>query len=173
MRLKINVIFLTFVYKIYFQKNIFFLKGRITREKGNKMSMYTSFPPQNIVRDYDQSQGTTHPTDLSYQILRDYHIRYITVQNSAVRPIGVAITLYLSGPTPPILFTLAAGEIRHLGINTQGGPPQFIWLLDVQTSMPTGGSTILRSDANDFVIRDGLNKQWVQSFRRPSYSAAH
>ena len=137
------------------------------------MSMYSSFPTQNIVRDYDKSQGTTHPTDLSYQIIRDYNLRYITVQNSSPRPVAFAITTYLNGPTPPILATLAGGEIKHLGINTQGGPPQYIWLLGVQTSLPTGPPTPLRSDANDFVIRDGMNMQWVQAFVRPSFSAGH
>ncbi len=135
--------------------------------------MYSSQPNHNIVRDYDKSQGTTHPTDLSYQILRDYHVRYITVQNSCTRPFGVAITPYLSGPTPNILFTLAAGEIKHLGINSQGGPPQYIWILDVQTQMPVGAPTCIRSDSNDLVIRDGLNKAWIQFFSRPSYSAAN
>lgn len=136
------------------------------------MSHYTSQPNHNIVRDYDKSQGTTHPADLSYQIVRDYNLRYITVQNSATRPIGVAITPYLSGPTPPILFTLAAGEIKHLGINSHGAPPQYIWLLSIQTKMPSGAPTVIRSNANDLVIRDGLNKQWIQFFYRPSYSAA-
>ena len=136
------------------------------------MSMYSAQPDHNIVRDYDKAQGTTHPTDLSYQIIRDYGIRYITIQNSATRPVAFAITPYLSGPTPPILATLAAGEIKHLGINSQGGPPQYIWILDVQTKMPVGAPTCLRRDANDFVLRDGMNKWWVQFFKRPSYSPA-
>ena len=137
------------------------------------MSMYSSFSTQNIVRDYNKVQGTTHPTDLSYQIIRDINLRYITVQNSSVRPIAFAITTYLNGPTPPILSTLTAGEIKHLGINTHGGPPQYIWLLGVQTTLPTGPPALIRSDANDLVVRDGLNMQWVQFFVRPSYSAAH
>ena len=137
------------------------------------MSMYSSFPTQNIVRDYDESQGTTHPTDLSYQIVRDYNLRYITVQNSSTHPVGFAITTYINGPTPEILSALAGGEIKHLGINTHGGPPQYIWLLDVQTLLPLGPPTLIRSDANDFVARQGVNMWWIQFFSRPSYSAAH
>lgn len=136
------------------------------------MSMYSAQNNHNIVRNYDKAQGTTHPADLSYQTIRDYNIRYITVENSSSRPIGVAITPYLSGPTPPILFTLAGGEIKHLGINTHGGPPQYIWLLDVQTHQPSGNATHIRSNSNSLVIRDGLNKQFIQFFIRPSYSAA-
>ena len=135
--------------------------------------MYSHLPDSNIRRDYDKAQGTTHPTDLSYQIIRDTGLRYITVQNSSPRPVGFAITTYINGPTPPILASLAGGEIKHLGINSHGGPPQFIWVLDVQTHMPISEPTSLRSDAQDFVLRDGVNKWWVQSFRRPSFSPAH
>lgn len=128
-------------------------------------------PVHNIVRDYNKAQGTTHPTDLSYQIIRDTGLRYVNVQNSSVRGIGCAVTTYSSGPTPPILFTLGPGEIKHLGINSQGGPPQFLWLLDLQTKLPVGENVILKSNSNDFVLRDGLNKWYVQTFIS-SYSAA-
>ena len=137
------------------------------------MSKYSSQPNLSLVRDYDKAQGTTHPTDLSYQIIRDYNIRYITVQNSSPRPVGFAITPYLSGPTPPILKSLAGGEIVHLGINSHGGPPQHIWILDVQTQMPVGAPTCIRSTSQDLVLRDGVNMWWVQFFSRPSFSAAH
>jgi len=137
------------------------------------MSRYSSFPEKNIVRDYNEAQGTINPADLSYQIIRDYNIRQITVQNSAPRPMAFAITTYLSGPTPPILSTLYPGEIEYLGINSHGSTPQYIWLLDAQTSLPIGPTTSIRSNSNDLVIRDGLNKAWIQFFRSPSYSAAH
>ena len=119
------------------------------------------------------AQGVTHPTDLSYQIIRDYGLRYITVQNSATRPMAVDIVSYISGPTPPIQFILSPGEIKHIGINSHGGPPQFIWLLGIQTSAPVGQPALIRSNAQDLVIRDGLNKAWVHFFTRPSFSAAH
>jgi hypothetical protein len=137
------------------------------------MSMYSQFKTRNIVRDYDKAQGTTHPTDLSYQIIRDYNLRYITVQNSATRPVAFAITTYYSGPTPPIGSVLEGGEIKHLGINSHGEHSQYIWLLGVQTGLPTGPPSLIRSNANDLVVRDGLNMQWIQFFRRPSYAAAH
>lgn len=133
--------------------------------------MYSAQPNHSLVRNWNQSQGVTHPTDLSYQIIRDYGLRYVSIQNSSTRPIGVAVMSYMSGPVPPILFTLAAGEIRPLGINSHGGPPQYLWLLDVQTQQPVGTPTILASDGQDFVLRDGVNKWWVQKFKRASYSA--
>ena len=126
----------------------------------------------NIVRDFDKVQGTTHPTDLSYQIRRDIGVRYITVENSSPYPIGVAIMPYMSGETPRINFILERGEIRHLGINSHGGPPQFIWLLDVNTKLPVGESTMTQRNSNSFVIRQGLNKYFIQLFQRPSYRAA-
>jgi len=127
----------------------------------------------NIVRDYNKLQGTTHPSDLAYQIIRDYHNRYVTVENSSPRPIGVGITSYCTGPVPPILFTLAGGEIRHLAINTRGGPMQYMWILDLQTKKSVSNSYPFRTDGNQFVLRDGLNKWFVQTFKRASYSAAH
>jgi hypothetical protein len=126
----------------------------------------------NIVRDYDKVQGTTHPSDLSYQIIRDYNLRYVTIENSSTRPIGIAINTYGTGPVPPILFTLVGGEIKHLGVNDHGGPMQFIWMLDLQTKQPVGSPAPLRSNSNQFVLRDGLNKWFVHYFGRPSYSAA-
>ncbi len=126
----------------------------------------------NIIRSWEMSQGVSSAQDLSYQIIRDYNIRYITVQNSSPHPVGVGITTYISGPTPQIRFMLAAGEIKHLGINSIGSPMQYIWLLDVQTSLPVSEPTALRTDANDFVLRNGINKWFVQFFHRPSYAAA-
>lgn len=136
------------------------------------MSAYSSQPNHNIVRDWNKAQGTTHPSDLAYQIPRDIGIRYITVQNSSVRPIGAAITTYSSGQVPPILFTLAPGEIKHLGINSHGDVIQFIWMIDLQTKLPVGEVTAIRSNAQDLVLRDGLNKWFVHFFARPSFSAS-
>ena len=134
--------------------------------------MYSFQPSYSITRDWNKLQGTSHASDLTTQIIRDYNSRYITIENSSPRPIGVAITPYISGPTPPILFTLAGGEIKHLGINSQGGPAQSIWMLDVQTHKPVGNPTVLRRDANSFVLRDALSKWYVHFFKRASYAAA-
>ena len=136
------------------------------------MSQYSTVPVHNITRDYNKAQGTSHPTDLAYQIPRDIGVRYVTVENSAIRPVGCAITSYASGPTPPILFTLAPGEIKHIGINSHGGPPQFLWPIDLQTKLPVGENVIFQSISNQYVLRDGINKWWVQAFSRPSLSAA-
>lgn len=125
----------------------------------------------NIVRDYNKAQGITHPGDLSYQIIRDYHIRHVSIENSGTRPIGVAITPYINGPIPKIRFTLDAGEIKHVGINSQGGPAQMIWMLDPQSGKPVNHPECLRRDANSFVLRDGLNKWYIQFFKFPSYHA--
>ena len=137
------------------------------------MAMYSNFGNYNIVRDYNKVQGTTHPSDLSYQIIRDYHVRQISIQNSDFRPIGCAITTYMNGPTPPILFTLAGGEIKTLAINPHtNGPPQWLWLLNTETKQPVGPPSILQNNSNTFVIRQGLNKTFVHNFSFPSYSAA-
>lgn len=128
--------------------------------------------PQNIVRDWNKAQGITHPTDLSIQIYRDYNIRHVSVQNSATRPVGIAVTAYASGPIPSILKVMNAGELLELGINSQGQAPQYLWLLDVETGKPLGKPDLFERIANDFVIRAGLNKWYVSHFIRPSYSPA-
>lgn len=129
-------------------------------------------PVHNITRDWAKAQGMSHPTDSAYQIRRDVGLRYVTVENSAVRPIGCAVTTYSSGETPPILFSLAPGEIKHLGINSHGGPPQFLWMLDLTTGLPVGENAIFQTNSNQMVLRDGLNKWYVHYFSRPSYAAA-
>jgi hypothetical protein len=134
--------------------------------------MYTSLPKHSRVVDYNKIQGTTHPTDLHVQIIRDYNVRHVSIENSSTRPIGIAVTTYVSGPTPPILHSLAPSEIKHLGINSQGGPPQYLWILDLDTKKVVGKPSILRRDANSFVLRDGVNKWWVQFFKFPSVAAA-
>ena len=127
--------------------------------------------PLNQVRDYNVTQGMSHPSNL--QILRDYGVRYVTVENSSTEPIGVAISASgLPERVPPINFSLAGGEIRHLGINSFGGPMQFIHIIDLQTKRRVADPYAFRTDANQFVLRDGINKWFVHSFKRPSYSPA-
>ena len=134
--------------------------------------MYSIWGTYNQIVDYNKLQGTTNPADLSYQIVRDINSRYITVENSAQRPVSVAITTYISGPKPQVLFTLAAGEIKHLGINSHGSTPQYIWILGYETGEPVSQPTSIRSNSNQLVLRDGINSWFVHFFSRPSFAAA-
>lgn len=147
----------------------------------------------NVTRDYNIAQGVSNPADLSTRPPRDINLRYVTVENSSPeKPVGIAITdahyrgvpdpnannvLFTPlGPVnfkpPPIKFSLAPGEIRHLGINTIGSPMQFIHILDLSTKAYLGDPCPFRTDANQFVLREGINKWFVQGFHRPSYAAA-
>ena len=134
--------------------------------------MYTSQPTYNITRSWNKAQGMTSPTDQAYQIPRDIGLRHVSIENSSVRPISIAITSYISGPVPPILTTLYASEIKDIGINSHSGPPQFLWLLDPYSGKIVGEPVIIRSNSNQFVLRDGVNKWWVHFFSRPPYAAA-
>ncbi len=133
-------------------------------------------PPQphlaNNVLDYNKLQGTNNPTDLSIQILRDTNYRYITIQNSSYRPVGIGITTYYTGTVPSIRFIVEPGLTRYLGINSQGEPAQYVWPLDPETGRQVGNPSILSAMSNDFVLRDGINGWNVQKFTRPSYRAA-
>jgi len=134
--------------------------------------MYGGRGNYNTVADYNKLQGMTNPADQAYQIRRDINARYITVENSGQRPIKVAITTYIYGNTPDVLFSLAAGEVKHLGINSHGSTPQYIWILGFETGMPVGQPTLIRSNSNQLVLRDGNNKWFVDFFYRPTFGAA-
>lgn len=129
----------------------------------------------NVTRDYNIAQGVSHPSDLSNHILRDINIRYVTVENSSPENfVGIAVTdAHYMTPIPPIKFSLAPGEIKHLGINTIGEPMQYIHMLNLRTGLYLGDPQPFRTDANQFVLRDGINKWFVDTFHRPSYNAAH
>lgn len=130
---------------------------------------------QGIVRDYNVAQGVSHPSDLTHQIIRDYNIRYVTVENSSVdTPMGVSIAeSFEKYPPPPINFSLAPGEIRHIGINTIGSKMQYLHMIDLTSNIHVGDPYAFRTDANQFVLRHGINKWNVQPFKRASYNAAH
>jgi hypothetical protein len=138
----------------------------------DKYNMYSSSGPHNSVTDYNKLQGTTNPADLSYQIRREIGARSITVENSAQRPISVAITTYVYGHTPDVLFSLPAGHVKHLGINSQGSTPQYIWILGYETGQPVSQPTLIRSNSNQLVLRDGINEWFVHFFRQATFAAA-
>lgn len=130
------------------------------------------FPP-SMARSYNKAQGVSNPADLSFQIMRDINMRYVTVENSSTSSaIGIAIAnSYEMQPMPPIKFALAPGEIRHIGINTIGEHMQWLHMIDLATKNHVGDPYAFRTDSNQFVLREGINKWFVQPFHRPSYSA--
>jgi hypothetical protein len=141
------------------------------------MSYYAplhKFPP-SVTRDYNVVQGVSHPSDLSTQVIRNYNVRYVTVENSSPHnPIGISIAnSFEMTPIPPIKFSLAPGEIRHLAINTIGGQMQYIHIIDLNSKKHVGDPYAFRTDSNQFVLRDGINKWFVTPYKRASYNAAH
>lgn len=124
----------------------------------------------NIVRDWNMAQGFADPSDEISYIKRDIDIRRVTVENSGERAIAIGITAYPpSGPVPKPNFILKGGEIKDLGINTIGGPMQYIWLLDPVNGKVVGNPAPFRTDCNQFVVRDGLNLFWVQAFQSSGF----
>lgn len=125
--------------------------------------------PINIVRDYNKVQGVTHPTDLSLQIIRDVNVRYITLQNSSTNVIAFVILNEESTEFPEDWMILNPSEIRHLAINPHGSDAQYLVLADPMSNPPKimSSEIYLRSNSNDFVIRAGINKWWVDFFYRP------
>lgn len=126
----------------------------------------------NVVRDYNKVQGVTHATDNHVEIVRDINYRYVSIENSSNRPIGIGIENYYAGDPAKLRFILAPGKVQDLSINSQGSTAQFIHILDPYTGKYVGNPHIFSRNSNSFVLRDGINKWWVQEFKRPSYRAA-
>lgn len=129
----------------------------------------------NIVRDWNKAQGYTNPADAITVIPRDINIRYISLENSSPAPVAIAITIYgCLAPVPKARFLIQGGEIKHLGVNTQGGPTQYIWMLDPKTGKVVGQTKPINTNANEFVLRQGINEWFVQTFRRSRvWTASH
>jgi hypothetical protein len=126
----------------------------------------------NVVRDYNKANGYSHCTDEHIQIRRDIDLRRVSLENSSVRPIGIAITSYYGDPLPPIGFILAPGEVKAVGINSQGSAMQFINILDPVTGLRVGSPAPFRTDCNTFVLRDGQNSWFVHNFQTTAFRAA-
>ena len=130
--------------------------------------------PINIVREYNKVQGTTHPSDLSGQIIRDINVRYITLQNTLSQKVAFIIKnseqLESAESLSGDWFVIEGSQTLHLAINPHGSTAQYLLLADptIQTPKIMSNAIYLRSNANDFVIRGGINRWWVDFFARPS-----
>lgn len=125
----------------------------------------------NVVYDYNKLQGYTHPSDSSIQIPRNIDARYISVENSSTDEVGVAITTggCCDWFIPKLQFRMLGGENKFLGVNTHGGPLQYIHLLDPQTGKPVSKSCPVSSDANQYVLRKGINGWFTQRYKSNGY----
>lgn len=147
---------------------------------------YTSwYEPENaynIVRDWNMLQGVTQQTDEYNKIRRDINSRLISIENSSRdKVIGIGIESFLLVPNihfnpdssnkipgiPEVKykFILRPGENRAIGINTPDGPAQYIYIIDPITKRIIGVPTVLATNANQFVLRDGVNMWFVDKFR--------
>lgn len=121
----------------------------------------------NIVVEYAKFQGLRHPTDASFQRLRDIHVRYVTVQNSSTtKCVAFAVTLHNNGEIPKPLKTLVPGQIFHLGVNPPGDAPQWLWVLDPETCKPLGHPKVMHLHATDYVLRHGVNMWIITPYKR-------
>jgi hypothetical protein len=124
----------------------------------------------NIVRDWEKLQGYTDVSDEIIQIRRDLNSRHVSIENSGQRPVSIAIASYYDcPPTPNINFTLQAGEVKNIGVNTMDGPIQYIHMLDPVTKKHVGSPYPLHHNIQSFVLRDGLNKWFVQGFQTAGF----
>ena len=134
------------------------------------MDWITPARAYNITRDWNMAQGFSNPADETVMIRRDLDLRKVSVENSSPdNEVCCAVTTYYQGPLPKAQFSLECGEIKYIGINTIGGPMQYLWYLDLQTGNPLGTPTPFRTDCNQFVLRQGLNRWFVQAFQSSGF----
>lgn len=125
----------------------------------------------NVVVDFNKLQGVAHPADLFY-IPRSLNSRYITVENGSCKYVSIVIDTNVNQTNEvknEMMFTLRPLETKFLGINASGEQAQFIHIYNPQTKKLIGDPEILGRDTNSFVIREGINKYWIQRFSRPGY----
>lgn len=124
----------------------------------------------NIARDWNKAQGFSNPADETVMIRRDIDLRKVSVENSSPdSAVSCAVTPYYEGPLPKPQFRLSPGEIMYIGINTIGGPMQYLWYLDCKSGRPLGTPAPFRTDSNQFVLRAGLNRWFVQAFQSSGF----
>lgn len=134
------------------------------------MDWYSPERAVNITRDWNMSQGFSNPADETVMIRRDLDIRRVSIENSSTEiPVGCAITTYYEGPQPRIQFVLAPGEVKYIGINSIGSSMQYLWYMDIKTGASVGCPLAFRTDCNQFVLRQGLNKWFVQAFQTAGF----
>ena len=124
-------------------------------------------PDRSKVWDWNKTQGYEFAGDFNPR--RDINCRRVSIENSGDNPVLGAVVLYNIGPTPPVQFALGAKEVRYFGINPPDEEPQYLWLLDVQSKKPVSTPCILATNGQQFVIREGLNKWWVQKFHKATF----
>ena len=122
---------------------------------------------RNKVWDWNKAQGYEFAGDFFPR--RDINCRRISIENSGTNPIKCAVMLYQFGPIPPVQLTLDGGEVRYFGINPPDEESQFLWLLDIQSEKPVATPYILANNGQQFVIREGINKWWVQKFHKATF----
>lgn len=132
------------------------------------MEWYQPENAYNIVRDWNKAQGLSHPTDEVNRVRRDINVRYVSIENSSRDSyVGVAIESSMcGGPDPAIKFVLAPGEVRAIAINTHGGPAQYITPLNPSTGKRIGTTTVLSTNASQFVLREGMNEWFTHKFAK-------
>jgi hypothetical protein len=124
----------------------------------------------NIARDWNMAQGFSNPADQTVMIRRDINLRKVSIENSSPdQCVGCAITTYYEGPLPTPQFILQPGEVKYIGINTIGGPMQFLFYMDVKSGKQMGTPCPFRTDCNQFVLRQGVNRWFVQTFQTAGF----
>lgn len=126
----------------------------------------------NKIYNHFSLQGVSYQSQLKYQPRRVLGTKHISIENSSPTDLAhFAITNNHVEEDASALttITLGPGKSVQLSVNAPGETPQFIHILNksskyIGESFCLGPSYAIRSDAQSFVLRHGLNSWFVQPF---------
>ena len=139
----------------------------------SKLVSYSSkanIPGRNIAVDWEKLQGMYNAADEVHQIRRTLNARHIRIDNGSETPVRVAISTSLTDFEDSVIFDLHPLETRDIGINTSQLADQFLHILSPENSSVIGFAKPLHTGAEIFVLREGLNGWFTQTFRSAGVS---
>ena len=130
-----------------------------------KQDSLGNYEDVNTVKDYRILQNEQDPGNVSLPI--NINSKHIRLENNSMKPVLVYITTAGNsfGECAPTYskmgfkpqFLLLGGQVRDLGVNMPDEKPQFIWLFDPITGILLNSPHIIRRQANQFVIIEGVH----------------
>jgi hypothetical protein len=156
--------------------------------------------PVNVVVDWLKLQNFSDPGEEAYVQRRNLNTRKIELQHSGTKPVLIKITSdpktvvswsELSLPWSPRFprgmdyqtpngktfpgtkFILQPGTSRFLAINSYDGPIQYMHILDPISENSIGLPMETRHNAQIFVLREGIQGYFFQTFGSTGYEAKY
>lgn len=118
-----------------------------------------------MFRNWNLLQGYGDVSDEIVYTRRDINSRKISIENSGYSEVLFTISPYYD-KIGVNYKKLKPHEVFYAAVNTVDDEPQYIFLISTKDKKVIGGPFQIRSDANQYVIRQGLNKWYIQPFQQ-------